>query len=262
MAVTCDVNGVLERLQVTVSEALRPCEAEALAREAYSLIGPEYYQPIHITCRNFDETIEAFLAEHPLGLRPGCRYLEVGCGRSRVLPFRRPDLQLVLLDLCDLMLEHSLQADVRCASALLASAFRLPFRDQVFETVFAFLADPFLHPTYLAEAKRTLRSGGTALHIVPAYEWGAALRSSRRAPMHFSHFFRGAREAFGPSFLMPKADLIELLGRVGFGCVSVTDLFLPRTVTRISPDISVPADLQHISPYELPLLTVIEAVAR
>jgi SAM-dependent methyltransferase len=239
-------------------------EAEARAKVAYSLIGDEYYGAYHVTSRNFDETISAFLAENPLEVCPGFRYLEVGCGRSRLNRFPQTGSQFVLLDLCARMLQHSIADGLGSSSRpLLGSAFGLPFRDGVFRTVFSFLGDPFLHPTYLAELRRVLVTGGNILHIVPSHDWGGALRASRGEPIHLSHFFRGSLEAFGPSFLRPKSEMSHLLSSAGFSQIRLGDLFLPETVPsdRVSPDIAVPAKLRGVRPHELPILNVIHAVA-
>lgn len=238
-------------------------ETESLARHAYSLIGAEYYEAAHITCRNFDATVDAYLERSLPTFKSGARYLEVGCGRSRLMRYLRPDAQFLLMDISEVMIAHSLGAG-QSASPILGSAFRLPFRESVFATVFAFLADPYMHHSYLAELRRTIAPGGSILQVVPAYEWGAPLRAHRRSPAHFSHFFRGSHEAFGPSFLLPKEELLELVADAGFDNVRLTDLRLPLgvPVDHISPDISTPATLQGLSPYELPLLTVIEARLR
>ena len=243
---------------------LDAAEAETLAKEAYSLIGDEYYDAFHITSRNFDETISAFLADHPLDVRAGCRYLEVGCGRSRLNRIRRAGSQLVLLDLCALMLQHSIAQGIDSSSApLLGSAFALPFRGSTFRTAFSFLGDPFFHPAYLVELRRVLMPGGSIFHIVPSYDWGATLRASRGTPVHLSHFFRGSREAFGPSFLLPKSEISRLLKSAGFGHIRVSDAFVPESVPLegISPDITIPADLRGVEAHELPILNVIEAIA-
>ncbi|HTQ96982.1 MAG TPA: methyltransferase domain-containing protein [Candidatus Acidoferrum sp.] len=235
-------------------------DTENLAQHAYSLIGAEYYDAAHITCRNFDVTVDSYLEQYRPALRTGSRYLEVGCGRSRLLPYSRPDVKVVLMDISKAMLAHS-PLPSRCVSALLGSAFRLPFSEGIFSTAFAFLADPFMQAPYTAELWRTVAAGGNIVQIVPAYEWGAPLRASRQSPAHFSHFFRGTREAFGPSFLHPKADLIRLVADAGFDEIRLTDLFLPSAVPieSVSPDIRMPAELLGCSPYELPLLTVVEA---
>ena len=234
-------------------------ETESLARHAYSLIGAEYYDAAHITCRNFDETVDTYLQRCPPVLSSGSRYLEVGCGRSRLARYSGPKVQIVVMDISEAMLAHS-EFGVGSASALLGSAFKLPFRRGTFANVFAFLADPYLHAQYATELRRTVAPGGRIVQIVPAYEWGAPLRESRQSPAHFSHFFRGTHEAFGPSFLLPKEGLFELFANAGFDEIRLTDLFLPSAVPAhcISPDIKKPADLRNCSPYELPLLTVIE----
>lgn len=254
------MNAILHESQIFAPLGID--EVESLARHAYSLIGAEYYDVSHITCRNFEQTVDSYLATHTISLQSHSRYLEVGCGRSRLSRYSRPDAHVFLLDLSEMMLAHALQKGIRYSSALLGSAFALPFRDASFEAVFAFLADPYVDPVYFTELSRTVRTGGYILQIVPSYEWGSPLREHRQAPAHFSHFFRGTREAFGPSFLVPKSKLAKLAAEAGFIDFHLTDLYLPPTVApdRISPDIKVPADIQGCSPYELPLLTVIEAL--
>lgn len=240
---------------------LGPSDAETLAKRAYGLIGDEYYDASHITTRNFDAAISAFLSAHPPAVQTGCRYLEVGCGRSRLNRLGK-SVQLVLMDLCRPMLQHSLVSGLNSTSTpLLGSAFALPFRGGAFRSAFSFLADPFFHPTYLSELRRVLIPGGHILQIVPSYDWGATLRSSRGLPIYLSHFFRGSREAFGPSFLIRKAEIDHLLRSAGFTQVHVTDTFVPKSVPidKISPDILIPAKLRGVEAHELPILNVIEA---
>jgi SAM-dependent methyltransferase len=244
------------------SVPLDASEAEARARAAYSLIGDEYYDAFHLTSRNFEESISGFLAEHPLDIRRGSRYLEVGCGRSRLNRVRHDGSQFVLLDLCERMLQHSLADGVGPGSTpLLGSAFALPFRNETFRTVFAFLGDPFFHPDYLDEVRRVLIPGGSILQIVPSHDWGATLRASRGAPIHLSHFFRGSREAFGPSFLLPKSEISRALNSAGFNAIRIGDLFLPQSIQPefVSPDILVPAALRSVGAHGLPILNVIQA---
>ena len=239
-------------------------ETETMARYAYSLIAEEYYKAAHVTCRNFDETVDVFLKEHPPNLQCGERYLEIGCGRSRLSRYSRNGVQVLLLDISEDMLLHSKRQGKDRASLLVGSAFGLPLRDGTLTGAFAFLADPFLHPVYFQELRRTLKTGGQILQIVPSHEWGSTLRAHRHSPAHFSHFFRGAREAFGPSFLLPNSALQGLAHLAGFADIRLSTLRLPTKVSNndISPDITLPAEVLGVSPYELSLLTVIQATAR
>ena len=237
-------------------------ETEMMARHAYSLIGPEYYDDRHVTCRNFDQTIDAYLRNHPLELKAGCRYLEVGCGRSRLARFGRADVQTLVLDVAQAMLAHTFRQGRKTSFPLLGSAFALPFRNSAFTGSVAFLADPYLCGAYFAELHRTLEPRGRILQVVPAYEWGVPLRAHRQSPIHLAHFFRGDREAFCPSFLLPKSDLVHFIAGAGFYDIRFTDLCLPRTVQyhRISSDIVEPAKSVGVSAYDLPILTVVEAL--
>ena len=250
-------------LPEVVGEPLAASEAQAMAYHAYTLVGPEYYEPFHITSRNFDTAIDSYLASQPLEVHDGSRYLEVGCGRSRLSHYSRPRSQCFVLDLCEAMIRHSVEVGLNHAKPLLASAFSLPFREGAFDSVFAFLADPYLHRGYFRELRRVLKTGGKVLHIVPSYEWGVALRAHRQAPVHFSHFFRGNREAFGPSFLHQKRNLLNSLEGAGITDVHFSDLYVPEwlPLNEISPDIQVPADSLSISPYDLAILTVVTGIA-
>jgi len=238
-------------------------DIERLSCHAYSLIGREYYDSTHITCRNFDAVVNVYLNDHPIILEQGRRYIEVGCGRSRLSRYSDRGAQIVLVDISAQMLSHSFDDPSFSAFGVLGSAFRLPFRANAFESAFAFLADPYLHPNYITELNRIVRPGGRVVQVVPAHEWGSTLRAFRQSPAHFSHFFRGDREAFGPSFLLPKQELINLLAVGGFRNIEVTDLFLPDSVDveSVSPDITTPAAIRGVSPYDLPILSVVEAVA-
>jgi len=116
-----------------------------------------------------------------LGLRPGQRLLEIGCGTGRVLPWLKratePGGTAIGLDFSFGMLNESKKK--RCNSPVAAEkgnssslliqgeARNLPYRDQSFHRILILNTFPHLEPReeVLREMRRVLRPDG-ALHIV------------------------------------------------------------------------------------------------
>jgi SAM-dependent methyltransferase len=244
--------------QTTETSNTRKLERDA--RAAYTDLSNEYYDARHVTTRNFDLLVRQYLQDSFRIANVLGRWLDVGCGATKladVVPAHR----LFLLDNCLPMLRYSLRmAGSARALAAAGSAFAIPFREQSFSGVFASLGDPFTHEAYFSEAYRILAPRGSIIHIVPAHEWGIALRHARSAPLDRSHFFRGSRDCLAPSLLHRSDELAAMLASCGFHDVTVRDLRLPISFAAadISPDIDVSAHAQGRTPYEIAILTVLE----
>ncbi|MET9696818.1 methyltransferase domain-containing protein [Streptomyces sp. NPDC006529] len=121
-----------------------------------------------------------------IGLRPGDRVLDAGCGTGRALPELRaavgPSGTVLGADLTPEMLAEAAQAGRRAAGALLlADATRLPLRDGCLDAVFAagliaHLPDPQVS---LRELARVVRSGGRLALFHPIGRAALAARQGR-----------------------------------------------------------------------------------
>jgi len=147
-----------------------------MSEAPYDRIASEYYLPEHQTSRNFDRTAMAALASvRALVPRDGL-ILEVGSGRGRSCELLEIDPRRVIqLDNSVRMLEVEPRED--CALRVLHRAESLPFLNDEYACITAFLCDPFLGLEFLGESHRVLRKGGFLIATTPAYEWGAPLRN-------------------------------------------------------------------------------------
>ena len=121
-----------------------------------------------------------------LGLRPGDKLLDLGCGEGRhsISAFLQGDINVVGLDLSakDLATAKGRLADFNIAADKIdhclfiqGSGFTLPFADHTFDQVICseVLEHIIEYEKVLAEIKRVLKPGGVFAVSVPRYfpEW-------------------------------------------------------------------------------------------
>ncbi|MFF1697604.1 class I SAM-dependent methyltransferase [Streptomyces sp. NPDC058257] len=126
-------------------------------------------------------------AASELGLRPGGRVLDAGCGTGRALPALReavgPSGSVLGVDLTPAMLEAATRAGRHCeGQLLLADVTRLPLRDASLDAVFgagliSHLADPVEN---LRELRRVVRPGGALALFHPIGRAALAARQGRQ----------------------------------------------------------------------------------
>ncbi|MFD9071599.1 MULTISPECIES: class I SAM-dependent methyltransferase [Streptomyces] len=122
-----------------------------------------------------------------LGLRPGARVLDAGCGTGRALPALRdavtPSGTVLGVDLTPAMLEAAVRAGRQsCGRLLLADVARLPVRAQTLDAVFgagliSHLPDPAEN---LRELARVVRPGGLLALFHPIGRAALAARQGRQ----------------------------------------------------------------------------------
>ncbi|WP_371749479.1 class I SAM-dependent methyltransferase [Streptomyces sp. NBC_01283] len=154
-------------------------------------------------------------AASELGLRPGGRVLDAGCGTGRALPALREAVGasgVVLgLDLTPAMLEAATQAGRdRAGQLLLADVTRLPVRDASLDAVFgagliSHLPDPAQN---LRELRRVVRPGGLLALFHPIGRAALAARQGRQIT---------------PDDLRAEATLRPLLADAGWELTSYVD---------------------------------------
>lgn len=226
----------------------------------YNQIASEYYEPDHRTSRNFDQATAAALCSIATRVPQDGLVLDIGCGRGRSAEFLGVDpRRVVQLDSSAKML--ALQPREACALRICHRAESLPFLNEEFACVTAFLCDPYLGLEFLGESHRVLRERGVFVATTPSYEWGAPLRTALGISTSMTRFITRNGKVLVPSVLVPQDQLVEMLKRVGFDerKFEVTRHRLPHNAQPISPDISNPAVQLGIDVHDLDIIYVITA---
>jgi SAM-dependent methyltransferase len=229
---------------------------------AYERIAGEYYDDFHRTSRNFDSATAAGLRELAIEIPDGL-VLEAGSGRGRCQEYLRlPPARVVQLDNSPAML--SLDGREPALLRVLHDAVELPFPDDEFGCVLAFLCDAFLGLNFLAEAQRVLQPGGLLLGTTPSFEWGVSLREHLKIDRMTTRFrLRAGGELVMPSSLFDAAQLASMLEVTGFArdSISVRSHRLPVDVAEVSPDIAEAAEKRGVSSFELDIIYSFAATA-
>ncbi|MFD3578940.1 class I SAM-dependent methyltransferase [Streptomyces sp. NPDC058644] len=154
-------------------------------------------------------------AASELGLRPGDRVLDAGCGTGRALPALRevvgPSGVVLGVDLTPAMLETATRAGRdREGRLLLADVTRLPLRGASLDAVFgagliSHLPDPAEN---LRELRRVVRPGGTLALFHPIGRAALAARQGRQIT---------------PDDLRAEENLRPLLAASGWSMTSYVD---------------------------------------
>lgn len=230
-----------------------------MSGSSYDKIASEYYEPEHITSRNFDNATRLALAEHPFHVPEGL-VLEIGAGRGRVHEFLRIDSSRVLqLDNCHLM--FALEGRERSLLQIQADACHIPLVSQQVATVVGFLVDPFMGLASLAEAYRMLRDGGRLLLTVPTQQWGSNLRQRLGIDVMTTRFkLRNTEKSVViPSLLYSRERIEKMLAFSGFREIVIYDHCLPEDEDPISPDITSVCEVLKLNYFQLPVIHTIRA---
>lgn len=222
---------------------------------AYDQIAGEYYDAFHKTCRNFDQTTVKALESVRSQIPPRGMILDIGAGKGRCVEFLGVDSnRIIQLDNSHPMLVLSPRE--QCLIRIQHEAEQLPFLDNEFSCVAAFLCDPFLGLDFLSEAYRVLSPGGIFLATTPAYDWSISLR--RGIPIESSETrFKtlAGSEIRVPSVLVVRERLVEMLHRAGFVAgVQVQPHRLPEGAAPISEDVIKAAEVLKCDVRQLDLL--------
>lgn len=226
---------------------------------SYEEIADEYYDPRHITSRNFDAATMAFLESWRCPILPNGPVLVVGAGRGTGNPYFMQDgNRIIHTDISYSMLTLSPRED--CKVRVQCDALALPFASNTFAAVTAFLFDPYNKPAFYVEVSRVLARQGVFLGTFPHYEWGITLRQMRGYAMNKARLVtQDGRVLERDSFLMNDEEISQNLISVELQLAQSLDLRLPRSEEGISPDIMDPAEVAGRDPYDLPIMKLIVA---
>lgn len=230
--------------------------------ESYDRIANEYYDPRHITSRNFDEASENAFADRRFQTSSHGLVLEVGAGRGCARKYCGTDpSRLVQTDISEEMLALTPREDFLIA--LRCDALDMPFVPESFSTVLAFLYDPFNLAPFYFEVSRVLKTGGVFVGTLPHHTWGATLRKTIGYHLNktkFRLFLSHSGEYIElDSFLMDDMEITQALTDAGMAVIEMADLKLPESVGTISPHIKIPAKALGVTPYDLPIVKLIVA---
>lgn len=226
---------------------------------SYEFLASEYYEPRHITSRNFDAATSEYLRRTACDMPPRGWVLDLGAGMGAATKYCGISASRIIQS--DIAL-HMLRLEPRGKSAarVQADALALPFKDQSFAAVTAFLFDPFNSPPLYQEIFRVLSSRGRFLGTLPHPDWGFTLRNLRGYQINRSRFLTRTGEIIDrPSLLMTQSEIAELLDSAGFTNIRIHSIKLHSDNDAVSPDIADPAFILNTTPYELPILFAIQA---
>jgi SAM-dependent methyltransferase len=222
----------------------------------YDPLAGEYYDPAHKTSRNFDRTTSVALEPLKERVPADGLVLEVGAGRGRCNEFLGIDpKRVVQLDSSEKML--SIDPREPCLLRVVHPAEELPFVDETFAVVTAFLCDPFLGLQFFKEAFRVLRSPGFLIATTPSYQWGARIRHKLRLDIGTTRFLTKEGEVQTPSTLAPRAQLEEMLQVAGFMPAAIE--VVSSSTDPISQDITAVATELKVAVGALEILDVMIA---
>ncbi|KAB2879061.1 class I SAM-dependent methyltransferase [bacterium] len=222
----------------------------------YDRIANEYYDEIHITSRNFDDSQKLGFKGFENIIPKEGSVLEVGAGKGRTIEYLSIESKRIIqLDSSKLMLELTPREE--SLLRIHADAIDMPFMDNTFNLVTSFLCDPFLGLEFLSEAYRVLRKEGMLLFTTPSYSWGKALRDKIGIEINETRFINKENNIVKvPSILIKTEQIIEMIEHVGFLGNSIKQkiLTLPKNIEKISKDIVASSESQKKPPYDIELI--------
>lgn len=225
----------------------------------YDHIASEYYSERHVTSRNFDQATMGSLRNHNFPFPSSGLVLDLGSGRGSAGRYLRLDPSRVIqVDLSHRML--TLADRETSLGRVLCDASNLPFVDDCFDGVCAFLFDPYLRSDLFMAIARVLKPGGAFLGTLPSKTWGDAIRGVRKYSTDVARFLTVEGEYVQcRSSLVSALRLPHHMAQAGFSNVKIEELSLPENMTPVSPDITDAA--RHIGTeiHDLPIINAISA---
>lgn len=195
--------------------------------EAYDLLAREYYErQKHPTCANFAALHAVALDMIGSRVRPGERYLEVGCGMGQLDLVASP-YDVVLTDVSEGMLSLARRRTGGLVVCRKMNAFEPDFPACTFAGVACFLADPYNHELFYRAIRNVLKTSGFLLVTVPNHVWASALRRRLNIPLEQTIFIvHGQHTLAVPSITRPVKEQLSLLSRSGYDVVFSTTMNL------------------------------------
>lgn len=225
---------------------------------SYEALAREYYSEFHVTSRNFDAAMDAFIdrERHLFRIPPSGLVLDLGAGRGRASErFKLDPGRVIEADISPAMLglaSHPVLGRVVCDGR------RLPFASGSFSSVFAFLYDSFNEVPLYAELSRVSVKGAVFVGTLPHPLWGRTLRRIQGIPEHIARFqLKSGGHIDARSYLSSADQIRARMKAVGFRSVMIMESNLPEGFSEISKDVLIPANALGLEAEELSLIQII-----
>jgi SAM-dependent methyltransferase len=234
-------------------------QQQKVSSSSYEAIADEYYHSRHITSRNFDDATLSFCRKRRLPLPSNGFTLDLGAGTGCAAKYSGVEpSRIIQADISETMLLTSPRES--CLQRIRCDALSLPFSASAFSAVMAFLYDAYNKPELYHEVRRVLRQGGVFVGTLPHFLWGMTLRRLLGYRENTATFLTESGYPLRrDSFLMTENQIEQELRRAGLTMLETHDLYLPRYVVRVSQEILVAASHLELSPYALPIVSLVLA---
>ena len=231
-----------------------------LSKLEWDRIAKDYYSSSHITTRNFDVIIDAFLPRFLSRVNLEGYVLEVGGGSGRLHKLVAVALDKHVVGDISVPMMKALPKTNHVATYVQMSAFYCPFRDCEFDAVISILGDPFSREEAFAESYRILKQGGVFLLANPSAVWGRALRPAIGIdPDETIMPNRTHGEVRVPSFLHDQDELMSVLHKVGFKAIETESFDASGIITDeagFSPHVVIASRVLKLPISKVPLVSI------
>lgn len=236
--------------------------SENLSIREYDLIATEYYDKRHITSRNFDLVTANFLQSRDFQFPSSGLVLDLGSGRGTAGRFLNVDPSRVIQADCSQKM-LSLTNREPSLERVLCKAPDLPFAEESFQSVCAFLFDPYFKPELFEAIAKVLKPGGVFFGTLPSKTWGDTIRQLRGYSLDVARFLTiDGKHIECRSKLAHPIEISNHLARAGFVDIKIEEIPLPENVHEfsvISPDISDAAAFLGVKINDFPIVSMIFA---
>lgn len=231
-------------------------------KTVWDIMASEYYSEAHKTSRNFDAIIHNCLPRIISKLPRNGLYLDLGGGRGRLKElYTDARLNVAVGDISVAMMKTRTNSS-SSTFYIQMDAFRIPFKENIFDGVFSLLGDPYSLRKAFEEAFRILKPNGFFFIALPSKLWAENLRPFLGVEMNQTVFKTlTGRTLKIPSFLYDQKDLRKILQSVGFKQIDTGEWQPSRLIPkeRFSRDVLISAKNSDMPPEDLPLITYVLA---
>ncbi len=226
----------------------------------YDEIAEEYYEDFHLTSRNLDLASYNFFSSLALLNNRTGLVLELGAGRGKTQEYLNINQKdIIYTDLSYKML--LLNSKESCLNKIQCDSFSLPFLNNSFTTITAFLFDPFNLSKLYCEITRVLKKKGIFIGTLPHPKFALTFRK-KTGINHNKTFLKkyqsnNAEYIQLDSYLMTEFEIKEVMHNNNLNLIKTYDILLPKFIRNISKHIITAANELKLTPYTIPILMVI-----
>jgi SAM-dependent methyltransferase len=234
-----------------------------IVSSSYDAIADEYYNDFHLTSRNLDQASHVFFSKFSLFHKKQKIVLELGAGRGKTQEYLniKPD-NIVQTDLSEKMLSFSSKENF--LNKIQCDSLCLPFLNDSFSIITAFLYDPFNLKDLYIEIARVLKENGIFLGTLPHPKFALTVRKKlgiNRNKTFLKRYTSSSEEYVRlNSYLMTELEIKKVMGENNLNLINIYEILLPKKVKNVSNHIITAANELKLTPYTIPILLVIVGV--